>query len=433
VGASLDQHTDGPPTGVTFESLLASSPVRHSAGEDGKPPAGHLWSSLPRELAAVFRPLAADVAGEILTEIQQLIPEYARPLNGQFGKSITDGIQYALLQFIDRLGDPGARQDDRARLFRHLGSEEVYAGRTIDALQTAYRIGARIAWRRMAESSQRAGVQADTLCLLAEAVFAYIDELSALSVDGYTAAQASAAGTRERRRRRLLELILADPPAAPQAIAELAEAAGWELPEQVAVVALEREARGGELCIPALDAEVLMDLEGNEPCLVVAAGDLHLLRDPENTLPGWRAAVGPTSTLAKARQSHRWALRAISLVRKGVLPPNPVTWCAEHLSTLWLVHDKFLVNELARHCLAPLSGLTPKQRTRLAQTLLAWLETRGNTPEIASRLKVHPQTVRNRLRQLEELFGDRLGDPDERFDMEIALRAMRTPERAVVA
>lgn len=429
MAVSLDQPTDGPQPGVTFDSLLASAPTRHHAGADGTPPAGHLWSSLPRELAALFRPIAADMAGEILTEIQQLIPEYARPLNGQFGKSITDGIQYALLQFIDRLGDPTARQDDRARLFRNLGSEEVYAGRTIDALQTAYRIGARIAWRRLAESSRRAGVQADTLCLLAEAIFAYIDELSALSVDGYTAAQASAAGTRERRRRRLLELILTDPPAAPQAIAELADAAGWELPEQVAVVALEREAAHGDLAIPALDAEILMDLEGNEPCLVVAAPDLHLLRGPENPLPGWRAAVGPTAALAKARQSHRWALRAIGLVRKGVLPPHPLTWCSEHLSTLWLVHDKFLVNELARHCLAPLTKLTAKQRSRLAQTLLAWLETRGNTPEIAGRLKVHPQTVRNRLRQLEELFGDRLNDPDERFDMEVALRAMRMPER----
>jgi hypothetical protein len=39
------------------------------------------------------------------------------------------------------------------------------------------------------------------------------------------------------------------------------------------------------------------------------------------------------------------------------------------------------------------------------------------------RLHVHPQTVRYRLRQLEELFGDQLLDPDLRFDLEIVLRA----------
>jgi hypothetical protein len=36
---------------------------------------------------------------------------------------------------------------------------------------------------------------------------------------------------------------------------------------------------------------------------------------------------------------------------------------------------------------------------------------------------VHPQTVRYRLRQLEDLFGDQLLDPDLRFELEIVLRA----------
>ena len=35
---------------------------------------------------------------------------------------------------------------------------------------------------------------------------------------------------------------------------------------------------------------------------------------------------------------------------------------------------------------------------------------------------VHPQTVRYRPRQVEDLFGDQLRDPDRRFELEIALR-----------
>jgi DNA-binding PucR family transcriptional regulator len=38
---------------------------------------------------------------------------------------------------------------------------------------------------------------------------------------------------------------------------------------------------------------------------------------------------------------------------------------------------------------------------------------------------VHPQTVRYRLRQLRDRYGDRLDDPQERFTLELTLRADR--------
>ena len=41
---------------------------------------------------------------------------------------------------------------------------------------------------------------------------------------------------------------------------------------------------------------------------------------------------------------------------------------------------------------------------------------------MAAALDVHPQTVRYRVRQLRDLFGDRLEDPDARFELSLALR-----------
>ena len=46
-------------------------------------------------------------------------------------------------------------------------------------------------------------------------------------------------------------------------------------------------------------------------------------------------------------------------------------------------------------------------------------------PDVAQALHVHPQTVRYRLAQLREAFGDDLDDPDARFELELALRARR--------
>jgi DNA-binding PucR family transcriptional regulator len=41
-------------------------------------------------------------------------------------------------------------------------------------------------------------------------------------------------------------------------------------------------------------------------------------------------------------------------------------------------------------------------------------------PEVARAIHVHPQTVRYRLNQLRDLFGD---DPDTRFELMVVTRA----------
>ena len=49
----------------------------------------------------------------------------------------------------------------------------------------------------------------------------------------------------------------------------------------------------------------------------------------------------------------------------------------------------------------------------------------GARGAVAERLHVHPQTVRYRLGQLRELFGEDLDDPDRRFALMVALRLRR--------
>ena len=377
---------------------------------------GQLWAQLPASLAPKFRARAGGVAVDMVREIRHSIDEYSRQLEGLFGRVVIEGVEQAIHQFIDRMADPNSPQDDRAELFRMLGKMEVNAGRSLDLLQTAYRVGARVAWRRISEFGQSERIPLATMCLLAEAIFAYIDELSLRSMEGYAEAQARVAGALQRRRKRLLELILGDQGHSPAALAELAEAAEWTLPERVQAVALEQRAG---VPLPVLPDDVLVDLEGGEPCLLFGGEDL----DPAalaRKLDGRRAAIGPPVPLAQARDSLRWARQALPLADGD----RPVVVCADHLSTLLLFGDEPLLRELVARTLGPLNGLTTKQRRRMLDTLAAWVRTRGSAPEIASSLAVHPQTVRYRLRQLEELFGDRLHDPDALFDLGIALRAL---------
>ena len=393
---------------ITFDSLLTPNPT-----------ADHLWSRLPSELADVLRPRIADAANEVLREINHAIPVYDQP---SFGRAVAHGVQQAIEQFVDRLADPDAPREDRRALFRELGRRELAEGRNLDVLQSAYRIGALVAWRRLSRTAERANVPIHTLCLLAEAIFAYIDELSALSIEGYATAQAREAGSLERRRRRLLKLMLTQPPSTMAAITAAAAAARWTVPEHVFAVALEP--LGDSRRAPVLYRDFLVDLESNAPCLVVSEVDGQHLDALADGLVGWRAAIGPRVSPTHATRSLALARDTLGLVRRGILPDIAVTWCADHLAELWLHRDPALGTWLADTTLRPLTDLQDPQRGRLSETLLAWLKTRGSVAEVAGLLEVHPQTVRNRMHQLARLFGERLADPDDRFEMEIALRAM---------
>ncbi|WP_020672193.1 helix-turn-helix domain-containing protein [Amycolatopsis nigrescens] len=389
-----------------------------------------LWFSLPSEVAIRFRPHTDKLAKRILDEIQHAVPEYAQPLEGKFGKVITLSIEQAVVSCIDSIEGLGPTQHGWMELFNEIGRRVFHAGGSLNSLQAAYRVGGRTAWRYVSGFGQSMRMSAQLLCVSAEAIFAYVDEISSYSVEGYTAAQARAAGTMERRRRRLLELILATPPSSPQTIASMARAASWRVPEWVTVVALEPrdEEHSAQAQLsgpsPLMHEDVLLDLEGAQPCLVTADPERDL-RTLQVELKGWRAAVGPRVRLTDAASSLHWAQRTMELIRQGTIEDRPVVRTSEYLFELWLLIDDFLLHELSEQVLRPLGELTAKQQVRLGETLRTWLECNGSTPEIAEVLKIHPQTVRYRLNQLVELFGDRLNNPSDRLRMQIALEAHR--------
>jgi DNA-binding PucR family transcriptional regulator len=79
------------------------------------------------------------------------------------------------------------------------------------------------------------------------------------------------------------------------------------------------------------------------------------------------------------------------------------------------------VADLRSQVLAPLAELRPATRQKLAETLRAWLLHQGRRDDVAAALFVHPQTVRYRMGQLRELYGDRLEDPATIRDLTLAL------------
>jgi lambda repressor-like predicted transcriptional regulator len=388
--------------------------------------AEHPWEALPPEVADVLRPELPGLADEIVAELSRGVPDYARPLEGPFGKALRTGVEEALGRFTRFVADPNADPDAGREVYVNLGRGEMRAGRSLDALLAAYRLGARIAWRRLAAAGERAGLSPRTLYTLAEAIFAYIDELSADSIEGYAREQAAAAGALQRRRQRLAALLVQEPPPAPATVESAAANAGWRLPRTLAVLVLESgdSSDGAERLAVRLGPESLV---AHLPPLTVAFVPAPARRkELEAALRDRRAALGPEVGWQETTVSFARASEVLRLAGEGGIEGGEALIVAEsHRLSLLLGADRRLARDVAESALAPLAAETELSRERLGSTLDAWLRHRGRTEAVAKALHVHPQTVRYRLARLRELFGARLDDPDGRFELELALRARR--------
>jgi hypothetical protein len=383
------------------------------------------WHALPPALADAIEPELPKATEEILATIGREVPEYARPLEGAFGVAIRTGVSEALRQFVALIRDPGAGRESGRDVYVGLGRAEFREGRTLDSLQSAYRVGARVAWRRVSAAARRAKVDPEQLGLLAEAIFAYIDELSADSVEGYAQAQREQEGERQRRRRELLALLLRDPPAPDPEIRSAAQAAGWRLARSAAPLAMAEAdlARVGR----RLSADALVASVGGLGCALVPTGDRKELERATRKLTAALGPVVPRSELPGAWSLASAALRA---AEAGVIEADGLIVAEEHLPELLIFESGGLADRLAERRLAPLDDLTPAARARMEETALAYVQHGGNAAAMARALHLHPQTIRYRLNRLRELFGDELSNPDARFELELALRSRHLPHPA---
>ena len=137
------------------------------------------WRGLSPEVADLIEPQLGAVTDDLLAAIGREVPQYARPLEGAFGQGLRLGVTEALRQFVALIRDPDTGRGPGRDVYVGLGRGELRQGRTLDALQSAYRVGARVAWRRLSDVAVEAGLDARTVSLLAESIFAYIDQLSA--------------------------------------------------------------------------------------------------------------------------------------------------------------------------------------------------------------------------------------------------------------
>jgi hypothetical protein len=371
-------------------------------------------------LAESLRAALPEIGDEVTAAVRDSVPEYAQPLEGTFGRNVRMGVAEALRRFVDDIQSPGADSERWRLVYFNLGRGELRQGRTLEALLAAYRVGARVSWRRVADAASAAGATHAELTSLAESIFAYIDEISSISAEGYAAEQAANAGESQRRRERAVRALV-DPSASAERIEAECTAAEWSLPETAAAL-ITREDRPPSLAARLGEGVIAGAVGEGLVCAVVPdAASAGRKAEIDGAMRGRRAAIGPSGEPASLPVSLERARLALQLAESGGLPGDGVIRAQDHLTDLIVGGDLVLLAEHSRRELAPLDGETAASRARLLETLAAWLADPARPTEIARAIHVHPQTARYRLRRLRELLGD-IDGRERRFALELAVR-----------
>lgn len=366
--------------------------------------------------------------------IRAQVPSYRDFGSGPLAATVRRGVEVALGRLVTLFGTDSPALDAGAHsVYARIGAGEWRNGRSLEALLTAYRTGSRVAWERMSAAAVAAATPTTDLVALAEAIFVYIDELSAASAAGYAQAQSADAGRREAVRAQLAAVIL-DGGGDSDAARALAVEAAWRLPAAV-VVAVATVPHAADETWPGLAVQALVREAGAERLAVMPGHAVRAHRagaEAALALGDATVCVGIEAELGRAVDSLRVARRLHRLVEgtaagsDGAAGPR-VAWADDSLPQLAAAADPAVVEALRQRCLRPFDDLAEAKRATLLATLQAWLVTGGDRVAAAGILGVHPQTVTYRVARLRELLDGALEDPTWRLQLMVALAAEGWP------
>jgi DNA-binding PucR family transcriptional regulator len=375
------------------------------------------WQRLPAALAPALRGRMAAIVDAVAGEITESI--YAGIGDAKIAADVRRGVGAALERFVDLVGtDEPALPAGVRETFVDLGAAEAREDRAPETLLSALRTSARVMLRETAAAlAQARPLVTEDLIDLSDAVTAYVDELVAATTDGFTLQLRELAGERERRRRLLAEMLVRG--SAPErAVLAAAEGIGWRRIGDVLAILLPAE-QTRQAQFRYRDEAVVLERE-RDSVLLLRQGRPASRPQLERTLKGRGAVIGVTVDWARVPQAVRLAELTAQLASDGVDLGDPV-FAEDHLATLALRGEQSAFALLAERRLVPFAALREATRERHLETLHSWLRHWGSRAAVADELRVHPQTVSYRIRQLRELLDGDLDDADARFELALVL------------
>lgn len=382
------------------------------------------------ELSAWAEAQLPRLIDDACTAITERVPLYAeeRTVGRQ---ELRRSVDQNLRSLLAAIGQPNAALDLAAP--EETGRRRAHQGAPLPEVLQAYRICFATLWEALVEHVRRnhSASMADSLLSATSMMWQLTDEHAVALTEGFRAATAELLLAQQRRRSALVEALLTGRPSQ--------EAGPWEA---AALLGLPAD---GQLVVVAADTHGLAE---------ESLTDIERRLGAHGIVSGWRLTpaqqFGVVSLQADQRDIVLDVLREAATARTGVSPsyrsladtPRALHLAQAALTGLppgvaevrmfdpsplaaLMVCEPAEGRRLAQQVLGAVLGLPAEDRTTLLDTLNAYLDHAGSAERAAEILHCHPNTVRYRLRRLQELTGRSLSEPQGLAELASAAYATR--------
>jgi hypothetical protein len=303
----------------------------------------------------------------------------------------------------------------------------------LPAVMAAYRVGFRHLWEAMVTHSRRRGLaSSDALVGAASTLWAAHDAYTDAMTTAYRDAMTTEMIRNERERSALVDALLDGRLSDMTDIWDAAEV--LRLPSKGTYVVIAAE-------VPQIAHEALPGAEsrlagrgiGSAWCLradlqigvacVPAKDRLTTLVAALREMATARVGISPGyPALDQTAPALRLARLAMAATPVGEVA---VTRFDAHPLAVTAISASEILPRISRTVFGPLLDLPPDDQAILLETLEAWRDNDGSAAAAAAALYCHPNTVRHRLRRIEQLTGRSLTSPRAAAELCLALEGVR--------
>jgi hypothetical protein len=316
----------------------------------------------------------------------------------------------------------------------HTGTKRALSGVPLPAVMTAYRIGFRFMWEQTLVTARAAAVPTDSILDATAQIFLAQETFNQAMSNAYRQQLTVQILEREEERSALVEALLDRQITDKHSLWEAADLLRLPTSGLYVVVAAELPAIG-KLGLPTIESKLsARDIRSAWRLLPdLQVGIVHLGGSTKATLAtlvevlenSATARVGISSPFNQLAETSE-ALRFARLAATG--KPSPESLVAVFDDTplaIAAVSAPTVMAKIRSTVLRRLDELPADEQAILLNTFQAWLQAGGSANETAAKIYCHPNTVRHRLRRIEDLTGRSLSRPTDLAELCLAFEVER--------